>query len=52
MPNKTLYIIKNFKPFEEINFNKKSIANNEDKNVDKNPKKRGIKLNVDNSLKE
>ena len=52
MPNKTLYMIKNFKPFEEINFNKKSIANNEDKNVDKNPKNRGIKLNVDNSLKE
>ena len=32
-------------------FNKKSIANNEDKNVETNPKNRGKKLNGDNSLK-
>ena len=33
-------------------FNKKSIANNEDKNVETNPKNRGKILKVDNLLKE
>ena len=45
-------IINDFNPFEVKNFNKKSIANNEDKNVDARPKNRGINLNEDNSLKE
>ena len=34
-----------FNPFEEKYFNKKSIANNEDRNVVKSPKSRGKKLN-------
>ena len=42
----------NFKPFEEKYFNKKFIANNEEKNVVISPKIRGKKLNVENSLKE
>ena len=45
-------IINTFKPFEEKYFNKKSIANNEDKKVETRPKIRGKNLNVDNSLKE
>ena len=45
-------MIKNFKPFEERYFNKKSIANNEDKNVVTSPIIRGKKLNVKISLKE
>ena len=45
-------MIKNFNPFEVKYFNKKSMANNEDKNVAIRPKIRGIKLNSDNSLKE
>ncbi len=39
----------NFKPFEEKYFNKKSIANNEDKKAVISPTIRGIKLNVENS---
>ena len=45
-------MIKIFKPFEDKYFNKKSIANIEDKNVDIRPKLRGIKLIPDNLLKE
>ena len=40
------------KPFEERYFNKKSIANNEDKNVVVRPITRGKKLNEKISLKE
>lgn len=45
-------IINNFKPFEEKYFNKKWIANNEDKNVVVRPTIRGKKLNEENALKE
>ena len=45
-------MINNFKPFEEKNFNKKSIANNEDKNVVVSPTIRGGKLKEENSLNE
>ena len=48
----TRQIINNFKPFVEKYFNKKSIANNEDKNVVKIPTIRGINLNEENSLNE
>ena len=41
-----------FKPFEEKYFNKKSIANKEDKNVVAKPIIRGKKLKDENSLKE
>ena len=42
-----------FNPFEEKYFNKKSIANKDDKNVVIRPTKRGgKKLNEKNSLKE
>ena len=41
-----------FNPFEEKYFNKKSIANKEDKNVVMRPIKRGKKPNEKNSLKE
>jgi hypothetical protein len=51
-PNRTLYIINNFKPLEEKYFNKKSIANKEETNVDVRPIRRGKKLNDENSLKE
>ena len=51
-PNITLYIINNFKPFEEKYFNKKSIANKEDKNVVVRPTIRGKRLNEETSLKE
>ena len=34
-----------FKPFEEKYFNKKSIANKEDKNVVTRPTKSGVKPN-------
>ena len=51
-PNINLYIIKNFKPFEERYFNKKSIANNEDTNVVISPIIKGKKLNKKISLKE
>ena len=40
-----------FNPFEEKYFNKKSIANKEDKNVVTRPTKRGVKPN-EKSLKE
>ena len=40
-PNITRQIINNFKPFDEKYFNKKSIANNEDKNVVVRPTIRG-----------
>ena len=42
----------NFNPFEAKYFNKKSIANNEDKNVVIRPTIRGKKLNEENSLKD
>tara|TARA_B100000161_G_C33347635_1_gene323095 strand:- start:78 stop:362 length:285 start_codon:yes stop_codon:yes gene_type:complete len=42
----------NFNPFEAKYFNKKSIANNEDKNVVTRPITRGGKLNKENRLKE
>ncbi len=45
-------MINNFKPFEETYFNKKSIANNEDKNVAMRPTISGKILNDLNSLKE
>ena len=41
-----------FNPFEEKYFNKKSIANNEDTNVEIRPTIKGRKLNEKNSLKE
>ena len=41
-----------FNPFEEKYFNKKSIANKEDKNVVIRPTKRGRKPNEKISLKE
>ena len=41
-----------FNPFDEKYFNKKSIANKEDKNVLIRPTKRGRKPNEKNSLKE
>ena len=41
-----------FNPFEEKYFNKKSIANKEDKNVVVSPRKRGVKPNDKKSLKE
>ena len=45
-------MIKIFNPFEEKYFNKKSIANKDDKNVVKRPTKRGKKPNEKKSLKE
>ena len=42
----------NFNPFEAKYFNKKSIANNEDKNVVISPINRGGKLNKENLLKD
>ena len=48
----TRQIINIFNPFEEKYFNKKSIANKEDKNVVIRPTKRGSKPNEKNSLKE
>ena len=48
----TRYIINIFKPFEEKYFNKKSIANKEDRNVVIRPTKRGRKPNEKKSLKE
>ncbi len=44
-------MINNFKPFEERYFNKKSIANKEEKNVENKPINRGKKLNDIISLK-
>jgi len=41
-----------FNPFDEKYFNKKSIANKEEKNVVTRPTKRGKKPNEKNSLKE
>ena len=41
-----------FNPFEEKYFNKKSIANKDDRNVVMRPTKRGRKPNEKNSLKE
>ena len=48
----TRQIINILKPFEDRNFNKKSIDNKEDKNVEIKPKIRGKKLYEENSLKE
>ena len=48
----TRYIINIFKPFEEKYFNKKSIANKEDKNVVIRQTKRGRKPKEKKSLKE
>ena len=45
-------MIKIFKPFEEKYFNKKSIANKEDKNVVISPTKKGKKPNEEKSSKE
>ena len=45
-------MINNFKPFEEKYFNKKSIANNDDKKVVNKPTIKGKKLNEEKSLKE
>ena len=45
-------MIKIFNPFEEKYFNKKSIANNEEKKVVVKPAIKGKKLNAENSLKE
>ena len=45
-------MINNFKPFEEKYFNKKSIANNEDKKEVEIPKNNGKNLNEKNSSKE
>ena len=41
-----------FNPFDEKNFNKKSIANKEDKNAVTRPTKRGRKPKEKKSLKE
>ena len=51
-PKITRQIINIFNPFEEKYFNKKSIANREDKNVVIRPKIRGKKRNEKNSFKE
>ena len=48
----TRQIINIFKPFEEKYFNKKSIANKDDKNVVIRATKRGRKPNKKKSLKE
>ncbi len=45
-------MINNFKPFDEKYFNKKSIANNEDKKVVNSPTIKGKKLNDEKFLKE
>ena len=45
-------MINNFKPFEEKYFNRKSIANNEDKKVVVRQTTKGNKLNDEKSLKE
>ena len=45
-------MIKIFRPFDEKYFIKKSIANNEEKNVVVRPTIKGKKLNEENSLKE
>ena len=45
-------MIKIFNPFEEKYFNKKSIANKDDKNVVTRPTKRGRNPNKKKSLKE
>ena len=45
-------MINNFKPFEEKYFNRKSIANNEDKKVVVRQTIKGNKLNDEKSLKE
>ena len=45
-------MMNNFKPFEEKYFNKKSIANNEDKNVVIRPTIKGGKLNAESLLNE
>ena len=51
-PNTTLQIINNFKPFEEKYFNKKSIANKEDKNAVTRPTIRGGNFSNEKSLKK
>ena len=51
-PKITRQIINIFNPFEEKYFNKKSIANKEDKNAVIRPIKRGGKPNEKKSLKE
>ena len=50
-PNITRQIINNFNPFDEKNFNKKSIANNEDTNAVVRPTNNGKKPNELNSFK-
>ena len=51
-PKITRQIINIFNPFEEKYFNKKSIANKDDKNAVIRPTKRGSKPNEKKSLKE
>ena len=51
-PNIIRQKINNFKPFEEKYFNKKSIANKEDKNVERKATTRGKIANEENSFKE
>ena len=51
-PNIIRYKINNFNPFEEKYFIKKSIANNEDRNVVMSPTTSGKKPNELNSFKE
>ena len=52
IPKITRQIINIFNPLEEKYFNKKSIANKDDKNVVIKPTKRGRKPNEKKSLKE
>ena len=52
MPKIIRQIINIFNPFEEKYFNKKSIANKDDKNVVIRPTNRGRKSNEENSSKE
>ena len=51
-PNTIRQIINNFNPFEEKYFNKKSIASNEDTNVEARPTIRGKIVNAEKSFKE
>ena len=51
-PNINRYKINNFKPFEEKYFNKKSIANKEDRKVVIRPTIKGKSLNEEYSLRE
>ena len=50
-PNTNLYTTNNFKPLDEKYFNKKWIANNEERNVVIRPTIKGRKSNEENSFK-